>query len=551
MAGYLVKADSEGQPGPDTYNRTLAQGANLFARALQPHGGVLMFRAFVYDDNLNESDWKADRAKAAVEYFKDLDGQFDDNVVVQIKYGPIDFQVREPTSPLFSNLFHTNTAIELEVSQEYLGQQCHLVYLPPLWKTVLDFDLRVNKKPSVVQDIISGERFNRSLGGWAAVVNVGTNKTWLGSHLSMSNLYAYGRLAWNPTVDSEQILEEWTRLTFGQNEIIMNEIIAMSMDSWPAYENYTGNLGIQTLTDILYTHYGPNPATQDNNGWGQWTRADHLSVGMDRTVWNGTGYTGQYPDEVAQIYESLETTPDDLVLWFHHVPWTYRLKSGETVIQHFYNAHYAGADTAQGFISQWESLEGLIDGERYEAVRTRLVYQAGHAIVWRDAINNFYYNMTGIPDEAGRVGHHPWRIEAESMALDGYQTYAVSPFEAASNLTAIVTMSNSTVGTAKTILEVPSGTYDIGVNYYDLYGGQSRWTLSVNDKAVGEWLGDMDHHSLGHTPSIYLDGHSASRITFRDVKIQHSDELKIVGQPNGVEPAPVDYVVLLPPGVID
>ncbi|PWY94232.1 putative alpha-glucuronidase A [Aspergillus sclerotioniger CBS 115572] len=551
MAGYLVKADSEGQPGPDTYNRTLAQGANLFARALQPHGGVLMFRAFVYDDNLNESDWKADRAKAAVEYFKDLDGQFEENVVVQIKYGPIDFQVREPTSPLFANLYHTNTAIELEVSQEYLGQQCHLVYLPPLWKTVLDFDLRVDHQPSVVRDIISGERFNRSLGGWAAVVNVGTNRTWLGSHLAMSNLYAYGRLAWSPTDDSEQILQDWTRLTFGQSHQVVDTITDMSMASWPAYENYTGNLGIQTLTDILYTHYGPNPATQDNNGWGQWTRADHLSVGMDRTVGNGTGYTGQYPEEVARVYESLEATPDDLVLWFHHVPWNHRLHSGETVIQHFYNAHYAGAETAQGFISQWESLKGLIDQERYEAMGTRLVYQAGHSIVWRDAIVNFYYNMTGIPDVYGRVGHHPWRIEAESMALDGYELYTVSPFEAASNTTAIVTTSNSTTGVARTTLQAPSGTYDIGVNYYDLYGGQSHWTLSVNGNVVGQWLGDMDHHSLGHTPSIYLDGHSATRVTFKGIEIQQGDELKIVGQANGVEPAPVDYVVLLPPGVID
>ncbi|KAI2909830.1 CAZyme family GH67 [Aspergillus niger] len=551
MAGYLVKADSEGQPGPDTYNRTLSQGANLFARALQPYGGVLMYRAFVYDDNLNESDWKADRAKAAVEYFKDLDGQFEENVVIQIKYGPIDFQVREPTSPLFANLYHTNTAIELEVSQEYLGQQCHLVYLPPLWKTVLDFDLRVDHKPSMVRDIISGQRFNRTLGGWAAVVNVGTNRTWLGSHLAMSNLYAYGRLAWSPTDESEQILEDWTRLTFGQNHHVINTISDMSMTSWPAYENYTGNLGIQTLTDILYTHYGPNPATQDNNGWGQWTRADHDSVGMDRTIWNGTGYTGQYPEEVAHVYESLESTPDDLVLWFHHVPWTHRLHSGVTVIQHFYNAHYAGAEAAHGFVRQWESLEGLIDRERYEAMRSRLVYQAGHSIVWRDAINNFYYNMTGIPDVAGRVGHHPWRIEAESMGLDGYQTYTVSPFEAASNTTAIITTSNSTTGTARTSIKAPSGVYDIGVNYYDLYGGQSKWTLSVGDKVVGQWLGDMEHNSLGHTPSIYLDGHSATRITFHGVGIRQGDQLKIVGEANGVEPAPLDYIVLLPPGLVD
>ncbi|PYI17953.1 putative alpha-glucuronidase A [Aspergillus japonicus CBS 114.51] len=551
LAGYLVKADSEGQPGPNTYNRTLSQGANLFARALQPHGGILMYRAFVYDSNLNESDWKADRAKAAVQYFKDLDGEFEENVVVQIKYGPIDFQVREPVSPLFANLFKTNTAIELQVSQEYLGQQNHLVYLPPLWKTILDFDLRVDHKPSRVRDIISGDRFNRTLSGWAAVVNVGTNTTWLGSHIAMSNLYAYGRLAWSPTDDSERILQDWIRLTFGAHPEVINTITNISMASWPAYENYSGNLGIQTLTDILYTHYGPSPASQDNNGWGQWTRADHESVGMDRTVGNGTGYTGQYPTEIAQRYEYLNSTPDDLVLWFHHVPWTHRLHSGKTVIQHFYDAHHAGAETAQTFVTQWKSLHDLIDKERYDAVLDRLIYQAGHSIVWRDAINNFYFNLTDISDQKGRVSHHPWRIEAESMKLDGYRPYTVSPFETASNATAIVTTSNSTTGTAKTMLSFPSGTYDIGVNYYDLYGGESHWTLSLNNKVVGEWVGNFRNHSLGNSVSIYLDGHSATRVTFRGVEIQTGDELKIVGRPDGVEPAPVDYVVILPAGVVD
>ncbi|KAF9891870.1 hypothetical protein FE257_003355 [Aspergillus nanangensis] len=550
MAGYLVKASSEGQPGPDTYNRTLAEGANLFARALQPHGGVLMFRAFVYDHHLTEDSWTNDRANAQVDFFKKLDGQFEDNVVIQIKYGPIDFQVREPVSPLFANLYQTNMAIELQVTQEYLGHQCHLVYLPPLWKTILDFDLRVDQQASPVRDIISGERFKRPLGGWAAVVNVGTNTTWLGSHLAMSNLYAYGRLAWEPKADSIAILQDWVRLTFGANRQVLDAITDMSMASWPAYENYTGNLGIQTLTDILYTHYGPNPGSQDGNGWGQWTRADNVSIGMDRTVKNGTANAGQYPSEIAQMYEDIETTPDDLLLWFHHVPYTHRLDSGKTVIQHFYDAHYSGAETAQGFVPQWESLHGLVDRERYEAVRTRLVYQAGHSIVWRDAINNFYWNLSGIADTAGRVGHHPWRIEAETMDLKGYRPYAVDPFETASRYTAVVTTTNSTTGTAQTKVKVPSGTYDLGVNYFDLYGGQSQWSVYVNERLVGEWKGNSED-VLGHTPSIYLDGHSAIRITFRGVKIRTGDRLKIVGVPDGVEPAPLDYVVFLPAGVID
>jgi alpha-glucuronidase len=549
MAGYLVKADSEGQPGPQMYNRTLADAANLFAKEVQPHGGIVMYRAFVYNQ-LNESVWTADRAKAAVNFFKELDGEFDDNVVIQIKFGPIDFQVREPVSPLFANLFNTNTAIELQVTQEYLGQQSHLVYLPPLWKTILDFDLRVDHQPSLVRDIVAGKRFNRKLGGSAGVVNVGTNTTWLGSHLSMSNLYAYGRLAWSQTDDAQDVLQDWIRLTFGLDRKVLDTITRMSMESWPAYEQYSGNLGIQTLTDILYTHYGPNPASQDNNGWGQWTRADQASIGMDRTVKNGTGYSGQYPDEIAAMYENIDTTPDDLLLWFHHVDYTHRLHSGKTVIQHFYDAHYTGAKTAQTFLTQWESLQGKIDKERYNHVRRFLDYQTGHSIVWRDAINDFYYNLSGIPDEAKRVSHHPWRIEAESMTLDGYKPYTVSPFETASGTVAIVTESNSTAGTAITKVPFASGTYDIAVNYYDLYGGQSQWTIYLNDRKVGEWVGNSEV-TFSHTPSIHLDGHSATRIKFRGIKVKKGDTLKIVGQPDGVESAPLDYVAFLPAGIID
>lgn len=188
---------------------------------------------------------------------------------MQVKYGPIDFQVREPPSPLFSHLTKTNAAIELQVTQEYLGQQCHLVYLPPLWQTILGYDLRVDNDTSYVRDIIAGETFKRPLGGSAAVVNVGMNQTWLGSHMSMSNLYAYGALAWNPYQDSASILQSWARLTFGMDKDLVQTLTDMSMASWPAYESYSGNLGIQTLTDILYTHYGPNPASQDNNPWGK------------------------------------------------------------------------------------------------------------------------------------------------------------------------------------------------------------------------------------------------------------------------------------------
>ncbi|KAJ4419612.1 hypothetical protein N0V85_000940 [Neurospora sp. IMI 360204] len=550
MAGYLVKANSEGQPGPLTYNRTLADGANLFAKAVQPHGGIVMFRAFVYDNHINPADLKADRANHAVEFFKGLDGQFLDNVVVQIKYGPIDFQVREPASPLFANIPQTNTAIELQITQEYLGQQSHLVYVAPLWKTVLDFDLRADGEPSLVRDVVAGRRFSNKRGGYAGVVNVGTNTTWLGTHLAMSNLYAYGRLAWDPTQAPQALLENWTRLTFGSDPLVLGVITEISMASWPAYENYTGNLGIQTLTDILYTHYGPNPASQDNNGWGQWTRADHDGIGMDRTVSTGTGFSGQYPAEVAEKFETIETTPDELLLWFHHVNYTHVLKSGKSVIQHFYDAHYAGAETAQTFPIAWESLRKKIDIERFNDVLFRLRYQAGHSIVWRDSICQFYYNLSGIPDGAGRVGKHEYRIEAETMTLKNYKLTGVNPVETASNLTAVVLVPNNTSGEATTKLNFDSGKYDIAINYFDLIGGKARYKAFLNGKFLLEWAGDLED-KLGHTFSTKLDGHSATRVTIRDVQIQKGDVLKITGVADGNELAPLDYIAILPQGVVD
>ncbi len=527
----------------------------MFARALRPHGGLLMFRAFVYNNHLDEADWRADRANAAVEFFADLDGHFDDNVVVQVKYGPIDFQVREPASPLFGHLRRTSAAMELQVSQEYLGQQCHLVYLAPLWRSVLDFDLRVDGRPSPVRDVVAGRRFARPLGGYAAVVNVGTHPTWLGSHMALANLYAYGRLAWDAADDPDAMVRAWARLTFGLDAAVVDAVATMAMLSWPAYENYTGNLGSQTLTDILYTHFGPNPGSLDNNGWGQWTRADQAGIGMDRTVANGTGFAGQYAPDVARPLEAPATTPDDLLLWFHHVPYTHRLRqSGKTVIQHVYDAHYAGAETAQRLVAMWKGLEPrLADGARFRDVLLRLTYQAGHAIVWRDAICGFYHNLSGIPDDAGRVGRHPWRIEAEDMALGGaYRRYAMRPAEAASGAWAIVTASNATAGWASAPVPAafPPGTYDLAVGYFDLAGGRARWELLVNNRTVGTWAGDNED-TLGHAPSVYLDGHTATRITFPAVRISAGDELRVVGTPDGIEPAPLDYIALLPPGVVD
>ncbi|ETS81236.1 hypothetical protein PFICI_06238 [Pestalotiopsis fici W106-1] len=233
--GFTIKASSEGQPGPLEYNRTLADGANLFASAVEPYGGLVLFRAFIYNLTIQFDDWTGDRAKHAVDYVAPHDGEFKKNVIVQIKYGPIDFQVREPASPLFAHLQETPTALELEVSQEYLGQQCHLVYLPPLWRTVMDFDLRVDNQSSLIgSEIVTGHRFNHSLGGYVAVVNVGTSDSWLGSILAMSNLYAFGQLAWNPKIDDDAILTQWTRLSLGLDDQVVAVVTNMSLRSWPA-----------------------------------------------------------------------------------------------------------------------------------------------------------------------------------------------------------------------------------------------------------------------------------------------------------------------------
>src|SRR6476469_515235 len=290
FGGFVLKADSEGRVGPSTYGRTHADAANVLAAALKPHGGIVVYRGFVYNHHLDWRNLKNDRARAAYDNFHDLDGKFATNAAVQIKYGPIDFQVREPVSPLFGGLKHTNETIELQITQEYTGQQRHLCYLVPMWKQVLDFDLRVNGGDTPVKQIVAGKTFHRPLGGFVGVANVGRDLTWLGYDLAMANLYGFGRLAWNPNLAARQITEEWTRMTFNDDPRVTGTIVHLEMESWKVYEGYTGPLGLGTLTDILHGHYGPNIESAERNGWGQWIRADHKGIGMDRTLATGTGY---------------------------------------------------------------------------------------------------------------------------------------------------------------------------------------------------------------------------------------------------------------------
>ena len=405
FGGYVVKADSEGRLGPSSYGRTHADAANVIARALKPHGGVVFYRAFVYNHHLDWHDLKNDRAKAAYDNFHPLDGAFDDNVIIQIKNGPIDFQVREPVSPLFAGLRRTNEAIELQITQEYTGQQRHLCFLVPMWKEVLDFDLRIDANATPVKDLVAGSVFRRPTGGFVGVANVGMDANWLGSPLAMANLYGFGRLAWDPNLSAGKVVDEWVRLSFGSDPLVVKTLTAMQLNSWHVYESYTGPLGAGTLTNILGNHYDPGPESSEENGWGQWHRADHQGIGMDRKVATGTGFIGQYPVEAQTLYEGLAHCPDNLLLFFHHVPYTYALQSGKTVVQHVYDSHYQGADAARDFVTQWQTIEGHIDEERYRDILARLQYQAGEAIVWRDVICNWIYRLSGIRDEKGRVGN--------------------------------------------------------------------------------------------------------------------------------------------------
>lgn len=539
FAGFVLKADSEGRLGPSAYGRTHADAANVIARALAPHGGHIFYRGFVYDHHMDWRNVKNDRARAAVDNFRPLDGQFDDNVILQIKHGPIDFQVREPASPLFGMLQKTNQAIELQITQEYTGQQRHVCFLVPMWKEVLDFDMHVKGAGTPVKDLVAGETFARPTGGFVGVSNVGLARNWLEHDLAMANLYGFGRLAWNADLSSQRIAEEWTRLTFGHDPRVTENVARILLDSWPAYELYTGPLGAGTLTDIIHVHYGPGVESSERNGWGQWHRADKQGVGMDRTVATGTGFIGQYSSTVAAMYESLDRCPDALLLFMHHVPYRHVLKSGKTVIQHIYDTHFAGTQQVDELVERWRRLRGLIDEERYEAVLGKLEYQAGHAVVWRDAVTRWFERESGIADAQRRVGRVPHRVEAETLSLDGYSVSGVTPWETASGEGAVSCAPGRTCAATMQHRGAP-GAHDIVVQYFDENDGASRFRLLVAGRPVATWIADAD------LPTPDANGHSSTRRTVRGVTLATGDEIRVEATAIGTEAAALDYVEILP-----
>jgi len=523
LGGVVVKADSEGQAGPSAYHRTHADAANVVARALKPHGGLIFYRGFVYDHHMDWNNPKNDRARAAYDNFIGLDGKFDDNAVIQIKNGPIDFQVREPASPLFGALQETNEAVELQITQEYMGQARHMVFLVPQWKETLDFDMGKAPVKKLVQ-------------GFIGVANIGLDDNWAGSQLSQANLYGFGRLSWNPDLTAREIIDEWTAQTWSRDRQTVDTMAHMQLSSWRTYENYTGPLGLQTLTDIVGNHYGVAVEASERNGWGQWHRADEKAVGMDRTVASGTGYAGQYSPSIARMFESPATCPDDLLLFFHHVPYTYKLHSGKTVIQSIYDSHYEGAEAAEAYVRDWTTLRPHIDEQRYAEVLEQLEYQAGQAQVWRDAVTMWFLRASGIPDAKGRVGNYPGRIEAESMTLDGYRIVLVTPWESASGGKAIAC--EGARCSASFRYEGVPGWHTIRVQYFDQSDGASHFRLFVGGQLIDEWAADK----LVPERRTRVDSSSSTRRTITGLALRKGDEIRLEGLPDGAEHAAIDYV---------
>jgi alpha-glucuronidase len=391
FGGYLVKADSEGQPGPFTYGRSHADGANMLAVALAPYGGVVHWRAFVYNHRQDWRDRSVDRARAAHDHFTPLDGTFRDNVVVQVKHGPMDFQPREPVAPLIGAMPATRLAVEFQATQEYTGQQRHVCYLAPMWSALLRGE--------------GGPPIAGTAAEMVAVANTGDDPFWTGHPLAQANLYAFGRLAWDPALDPATILDEWAGLTFPGGSPELRAVLHDIMDgSWRTYERYTAPLGVGFMVRPGH-HYGPDVDGYEYTPWGTYHHADRDGVGVDRTVATGTGFTAQYPEPWASIYESVTDCPDELALFFHHLPYAHVLRDGRTVIQHIYDTHFAGADEAAEMRRRWRSVQGEVPADVFGRVAERLDEQVRSAREWRDQINAYFFRKSGVPDERGRPIH--------------------------------------------------------------------------------------------------------------------------------------------------
>ena len=393
FGGFLVKANSEGEPGPQDFGRTHADGANMLADVLKPHKGIVMWRAFVY------SPQSPDRANQAYLEFMPLDGQFRDNVIIQIKNGPIDFQPREPYSPLFTAMQKTPMMVEFQITQEYLGAANHLVYLAPMWKEFFSF-----VKPN-------------SLKAMAGVANIGDDTNWCGHHFAQANWYAFGRLAWNPALTSQQIAEEWLQQTFGAQGNLspltshLSPLLQLMLDSREACVNYMMPLGIHHIFAGGH-HYGPEPWYSPKGVRADWTppyyhKADNIGMGFDRTT-SGSGNVKQYPEALCQQYNDINTCPENLLTWFHHVPWDFKMKSGRTFWDELCHKYDDGLRQARHFLAVWDAMQPYVDQQRFQEVQHKLRIQARDAEWWRDACLLYFqtFSKRPIPQDMDHPVHN-------------------------------------------------------------------------------------------------------------------------------------------------
>lgn len=405
FGGFLVKANSEGRPGPQDYGRTHADGANMLAAALAPHGGVVMWRAFIY------SGKGEDRAREAFDEFKPLDGKFSGNVLLQVKNGPIDFQPREPFHPLFGAMPATSVMLEVQITNEYLGFATHLAYLGPLFEEALRSDTWARGAGSTVARVIDGSLFASRESGMAGVANIGTDRNWTGSHFDQANWYAFGRLAWDPTVPARQIAEEWVRMTFSNDPRFVTPVVDMMMQSREAVVNYMTPLGLHH--QMAASHYGPAPWIEASR---YFNRADSEGLGFDRTA-SGSDAVAQYAPQVGARFADLGQVPEQLLLWFHHVPWDYRMRSGRSVWEELVIRYSRGVRQVADMRRVWASLAGRVDRERFDQVSTFLAIQEKEARWWRDASIAYFRILAQRPLPAG--------YDAPEHSLEYYEALCV------------------------------------------------------------------------------------------------------------------------------
>jgi alpha-glucuronidase len=397
FGGFLVKANSEGQPGPQNYGRTHADGANMLADAVAPYKGVVIWRAFVYSNEIPD-----DRHKQAYNEFVPLDGKFRNNVMVQVKNGAIDFQPREPFHPLFGAMPKTPLMMEFQVTQEYLGQGTSLAYLAPYFKECLDSDTYSKGKGSTVAKVVDGSVHPYSITGIAGVSNIGNDINWCSHPLAQANWYALGRLSWNHTLSSEQIADEWLRMTFTNDVSFVNTAKKIMMESREIMANYMTPIGLHHIMGNGH-HYGPGPWV--NRGRSDWTstyyhKADSAGIGFNRTS-KGSNAVGQYYPEVRNQWENASTTDERYLLWFHHLPWTYKMKSGKTLWDELVFKYYTGVDSVRWMQRTWNSLKNKVDPQRFEHVKMLLQVQLDEAIWWRNACLLYFQTYSKMPIPAG------------------------------------------------------------------------------------------------------------------------------------------------------